>query len=337
MKEKMPNANHSQFAESLSGDFGAVKKIILLLFLICATGGAFAQETARERLGRETQQNAPATNRSIRAAQMTRAQNQTTENARWLRVVYRYLDLSKEANASLYYPVTPTDGRANLFTLIFRLLQNNTIAAYEYLDGREIFTDEYRVDFREFLDRFGVYYTTNNGNIELEDVDIPNNEVLGYFVKEAYYFDSGTSAYGVQTLALCPVIHRMGDYDATTTRYPLFWVDYESIRPYTMRAPVMASALNNTMSGTIDDFFRKRNYDGEIYKAANPRNLAISQYTATPEERKAEQEKIERELKEFESQLWKSDSSSKHAGTAKPTEKKRRNTATVNTMRNRRY
>ena len=95
-------------------------------------------------------------------------------------------------------------------------------------------------------------------------------------------------------IAICPVLHRMDDLDAATTRYPLFWIPYPALEPYTRRMPMLASSLNNSLYGTIDDFFRQRRYDGEIYKVGNPRNLSISQYTTTPEEMKAEQERIER-------------------------------------------
>ena len=52
------------------------------------------------------------------------------------------------------------------------------------------------------------------------------------------------------------------------------------------------------------DFFRKQSYDGEIYKAANPRNLAIAQYAETPEEVEQEQQKIEKQLVDFKLGLW---------------------------------
>lgn len=67
--------------------------------------------------------------------------------------------------------------------------------------------------------------------------------------------------------------------------------------------PMLASSLNNSLNGTINDFFRQRRYDGEIYKVGNPRNLSISQYTTTPEEMKAEQERIEKELVDFKRTL----------------------------------
>ena len=174
-------------------------------------------------------------------------------------------------------------------------------------------------------------------------MDIPSHEVQGYYLKEAYYFETGTSNYGVKTVAVCPVIHRQGDYEANTVRYPLFWIPYDELRPYALRMPIMTSSLNNTMTATIDDFFRKNNYDGEIYKTTNLRNLAISQYTSSPEEMKAEQEKIEQQLKDFETRLWKENNDSTSVQPAQQNRRARRNifrtssSNSSNTMRDRRY
>lgn len=267
---------------------------------------ATAQQTARERLAQKQTQEISdnASSVSVRATQASRGQSTEIENAMWSRSIYRFLDLKKEANAPLYYPVMPENGRKNLFSMIFRLLIEDKIDAYEYLDGREIFTDEYKIDFMEFLNRFDIYHELNDNKIIVEDVDIPSNEVQGYFVKEAYYFDPITSDHRVKTVAICPVLLRQGDYDAATIRYPLFWISYSDIAPYALSMPVMASSVNNSMTGTVADYFRKRSYDGEIYKAANPRNLAISQYAATPEEVNIEQQKIEAQLRNFEKGLW---------------------------------
>lgn len=320
-----------------------MKKITVtaLLLITCGIFVASAQETARERMNRnaETRKNGVAADLPVRTAQMNRHDAAEVSEAKWLRQVYRYLDLSKEENAPLYYPVMPEQGRMNLFAMIFRLLAEDKIAAYEYLDGREMFTPEYKIDFGEFINRFGILHEIRNGQISVADVDIPANEVQGYFVKEAYYFETGTSNYGVKTVAICPVLLRQNDYDANTIRYPLFWIPYDQIMPYTMRMPIMTSSLNNAMSGTIDDFFRKRSYNGEIYKTANPRNLAISQYTSTPEEMKAEQEKIERQLRDFELRLWKENTDSTVVKPVKQNRRVKRAVSNIgsNTMRDRRF
>lgn len=286
----------------------------LLLILILFAGGItflFPQETARERIERRRQSTVQqqAAGANIRLEQRNRHSDESIENAKWSRIIYRYLDLTKEANAPLYYPVTPVDGKMSLFTMLFNLLQEDAIPAYEYLDGREELTEEYRVDFQELLNRFGIYYETADGKIVVNDADIPGNEVEGYFVKEAYYFDTANSTFRIKPLAICPVLERRDDYNAAT-RYPLFWIPYDEIAPYAQRIPVMSSSLNNSMGGSVDDYFRMRKYDGEIYKAQNPRNLAISQYTSTPEEMKTEQERIEQELVDFEKDLWKQENHS---------------------------
>ena len=44
------------------------------------------------------------------------------QDVAWRRDLYRVLNLKKDANAVLYYPTTPQDGRVNLFTYLFHLL-----------------------------------------------------------------------------------------------------------------------------------------------------------------------------------------------------------------------
>ena len=282
--------------------------LIFISFLFVGNNLSAQETTARQRMEqrRESQSDAKESDNSlsIRAKQKNREQTATTENIVWKREIYRFIDLSKEQNAALYYPAQSVDGQMNLFATLFNLLADKKIAAYEYLDGQEVFNDNYKIDFVDVLDRFNIPYRPENGKIAVDETDIPSSEVQGYYIKECYYFDGVSATYGVKTIAICPILCRQDDYDAETIRYPLFWIPYNEIHPYAMRMPVMTSALNNAMNGTVDDFFRKRLYNGEIYKAANPRNLAIAQYTATPEEIKKEQDRIEKELADFERNLW---------------------------------
>jgi len=318
------------------------RTIIILLVLLGQATTLYPQTTARERIEQRRQQAQPETaTPAIREDQPNVNWEEEIANARWSRIIYRYIDLSKEANAPLYHPVTPTAGQHNLFGMIFRLLQESRIRAYEYLDSREEFTEEYRIDFNALVDRFDIFHETENGTIRVNDADIPSNEVLGYYLKEAYYFDSATSGFRVRPLALCPILFRQEDYASAETRYPLFWITYSELEHYTRRMPLMVSSLNNSSSGSVDDFFRKRSYDGEIYKTGNPGNRAISQYTSTPEEMKAEQERIEQELLDFE-QLIRREGEVFSSPTPASDRRSNRRTAgssssASQTMRNRRY
>jgi hypothetical protein len=71
-----------------------------------------------------------------RAALMFPTAVDVPENPAWRRDIYRSVDLTKDENAALYYPVEPQGGDMNLFTLLFKLLNTGKIPAYEYqLDG----------------------------------------------------------------------------------------------------------------------------------------------------------------------------------------------------------
>ncbi len=78
------------------------------------------------------------------------------DDAQWMKVVYRSLDLAKVPNASLYYPQEVVDGQENLFRIIMNRFASGELTAYEYLDGREMFTEQYRVNPVDVLERFHV-------------------------------------------------------------------------------------------------------------------------------------------------------------------------------------
>ena len=147
------------------------------------------------------------------------------------------IDLNKEKNMPLYYPEESTENQENLFRIVMKLLANNQIPAYEYLDGREIFTDEYRIKVKEMFDRFHILYAPAKGYSEknprftVEESDIPSNEVLSYYILEKWIFDRRTSQVKPSIEAICPVLHRTGDFGGEAVKYPMFWVKYNDIRP----------------------------------------------------------------------------------------------------------
>lgn len=288
-----------------------MKRLFLTLTIalcgLLTAGSLSAQETLRERIARRQNQQAgqSAPELSIRAQIKNESETQKIGNAPWVREIYRFLDLNKEKNASLYYPVKPIGERMNFFTLIFKQMLEGNLDVYKYqLDGDEIFTEEYKETPKDILERFEILFTTQNGRYLVEDVDIPSNEVLGYYLKEAWYFDKNNSVVDVKIQAICPVIFRQDDFGAESTRYPMFWVPYENIRPYASRMPIMVSSLNNASNQTINDFFVKHTFDGEIYKTTNVRNLSLAQLYPDLADRRKEEKKIESQLKQFNDSLW---------------------------------
>ena len=188
------------------------------------------------------------------------------------------------------------------------MLGENKIKAYEYLDGYEEFTDEHLVNFKEMLDRFHIYYEEVPGKrgeepgFVINESDIPSADVRSLYVKEAWYFDQNNSMFDVKILAICPILTSVGDMGETTM--PMFWLPYENIRPYISNAYIMTSNLNNAMTFTMDDYFRRRMFKGDIIKTQNLLNQPLQAYCPTPDSLKKEQERIENQLVAFEKALW---------------------------------
>ena len=229
----------------------------------------------------------------------------------WMKVIYRSIDLRKGKNAALYYPELPNEDGANLYFIIMRLLAKNQLSAYEYLpDGREMFTDDYKIKVGELFDRFAIYYTEAKGSseknplYEFEDADIRGNEVLCYYVIEKWEFDTRSNQMRPRVEALCPVMVQVDDFTGETMPYPMFWVKLNDIRPYMAQQYIFTDDDNNLPRYSIDDFFKLNMYTGEIIKTKNFRNKPLKELFPEAEAYKHAQDSIENRLRSFNKDLW---------------------------------
>ena len=285
-----------------------MKQLLFIVLAACLSVQMMAQPARRRTQAKEEEKKETVSSVALseRAKIQYNAAIAVPEEVVWKRDVYRTLDLEKDQNAVLYYPVEPIGEQMNLFTLLFKLLLNDEIPAYEYrLDGTEQLTTDNKVKVQDVLDRFGVLYEEKDGKFTVEDSDIPSTEVLSYYIKESSYYDQRTATYQTRVTALCPVLHRDDGFSEQATKYPMFWVNYDEISNYLGRMPVMNSNYNNVSNMSINDFFVTHRYKGDIYKTTNLRNLTLAQYCNNDSSAVSkEQERIEGELQTFERNLW---------------------------------
>ncbi|MDE7388558.1 MAG: gliding motility protein GldN [Muribaculaceae bacterium] len=231
-------------------------------------------------------------------------------DTRWMRVIYRELDLEKEdANAPLYFPEEIIDGNENLFRIIMRLYASNRIPVYEYLDGREIFTDKYRAKVDETLRRFEIPFTPagnfseKNPVVEIDEYDVPASQVLTYYIIERWRFDNRTNSLRTTVAAICPVLHRLNDFGASE-KTPIGWIRMDDLRPYLKSQYVFLNDDNNLPRYTYDDFFTLNLYKGDIYKTRNLRNRTMAQLYSDPDDLKRAQDSIQYRLDHYADNLW---------------------------------
>lgn len=292
-----------------------MKKLLLTAIVMLIAASAFAQESSSgsvvRRRGADDRkaQKSPAGVTQRMQAHYEDVPMSDSE-LQWMRVMYRQLDLTKDANAALYYPDEPIEGQENLFRIILGRMADNQLSAYEYLDGREVFSDEYKVKMRDVLDRFHILYTDAKGSTEknprfvIEEVDVPASEVLTYYIIERWEFDRRSNRMRTRIEAICPVLHRAGDFGGEAVKYPMFWVKYDELRPYLSTQNIFTNDDNNLATCTYDDYFQLGLYNGEIYKTRNLRNKSLMQLHPDPEELAHAQDSIQKRLDSYEDKLW---------------------------------
>lgn len=286
-----------------------VSKLVVIIAASLMGQYALAQPPAR--LKEKTKKEQKATTATATVNMTERAKSQypaiiVPQEVVWKRDLYRSLDLKNEKNASLYYPVEPMGNSVNLFTYVFRLILDGTITAYKYnLDGYESFTEDNKIAPKDILDNYRIYYEENDGEFIVNKSDIPSGEVLSYYIKESNYYDQRTATYNTRITAICPVLHRTRDeFTTEIEKQPMFWLNYDEIAGVLSQQTLVTSSYNNVSSMTINDYFVKNCYEGEIYKTVNLKNLAISQYCKDSVAVKKEQANIEKQLTDFRNNLW---------------------------------
>lgn len=253
---------------------------------------------------------APQVTERMQAFYEDAGSNITDADRQWMRVIYRELDLDDDSNAALYFPEDIVEDQENLFRIIMRLLANGQIKAYEYLDGREVFNDENQVNVGEMLDRFSIMHTDAKGSTAkaprytIHPSDVPTNEVLSYYLIEQWEFDTRSNKTKTVVQAICPVLHRSGDFGGEAVRYPMFWVKFSDIRPWLAQQHIFINDDNNLPTATYDDFFTLNMYKGDIYKTRNLKNKSMAQLYPDAEQRKAAQDSIQQRLTDFDRKLW---------------------------------
>lgn len=293
-----------------------MRKIGFLLLILVGAVSANAQPARRlqeQQAQKEAEKSPTAVTLSDRARSQYTAQTAMPTDLTWRRDIYRELDLKKEKNAALYYPEEPLGDRVNFFTLILNLILDGKIKAYEYrLDGNELFTPDNVLDLESMLDKFYIDYSKDeNGKYKIE---IPSSDIGKYYIKESNYLDK-LSNYQTKVTAICPVLMQ-GGYGDKPTSYPMFWLNYDEISPYLGQTQVMTSSFNNTTNMSLDDYFVMRQYEGDIYKTSNLRNVPLSEYCETDSALQAERARIEKQLLDFQNGLWNFEASEEAAPTA---------------------
>jgi len=119
--------------------------------------------------------------------------------------------------------------------------------------------------------------------------------VIGYRIKEDWYFDKVRSVMDVQIVALAPVIQKQDAKDSVN----LCWIYFPDLRPLLSKTKIVRCYLATNM----DELFAKRGFTSTIYKESNVYDRSLADYLPL-KARNAEAERIEMDMIENEHDLW---------------------------------
>ena len=89
----------------------------------------------------------------------------------------------------------------------------------------------------------------------------------------------------------------------------MFWVKYDDIAPYLGQLMLMGSNVNNAATMSADDFFTLGVYQGDIYKTTNLQDrILVNEMETDADVTRREQQRIEREIIDFQDHMWGRDS-----------------------------
>jgi gliding motility associated protien GldN len=225
----------------------------------------------------------------------------------WNKRIWRYIDLKEKMNHPLYYPTDPSGGRASLFEVIRRGVNEGTLLAFDPLN------DDFRkrMTIEETKESMTVSVPINiideeTGDIlgkEMKSEPIESKNLIGYEIKEDWFFDKQRSVLDVRIIGIAPIIMSIDpETGAERSQKRLFWLYYPNCREIFANSETFNRA-NDAERRTYEDIFWKRMFSSYITKESNVYDRKINEYTKGLDAL-LEAERIKHDIFNMEMDMW---------------------------------
>jgi antitoxin component YwqK of YwqJK toxin-antitoxin module len=228
-----------------------------------------------------------------------------------------YPEVSAKPNLQPVYPLTRNDAG---FYSYFSFTQKDVVIS------KRIWREAMKDDESSFFGDDELYHalvdSIAKGKISIYDVssdelkeklsgdglkkamDTTGNEIIGFKIKEDWFYDNLRKVSEKRIISICPVICKKNlpaDNDDDFS-FDMGWFSFPALRN-TMNVLELYSGNYPSTIKTIDDIFFFRYFPSTIYKESNVKNQMISDY-AKGSAIQMEDERIEVELIEMEHDVW---------------------------------
>ncbi len=276
-------------------------KIVVVLAILLSAVASFGQQTVLD--GIYVKENT-ATREPLAYPYLREA------DVMWSKRIWRVIDLNEKMNLPLRYPLSPTSDRRSLIDLMLNAVKEGTLTAYNF-DNDEFVLP---ITLKEVTGRGGSRIDT----VQMQRPDPPydsydtviskefsSDKVIGYRVKEDWFFDKQRSVMDVRIIGIAPLIYAVdetGSVRAGNVKIPLFWIYYNEARRLLANAEAF-NRENDSERRSYDDIFQKRLFASYIYKESNVYDRRIEDYK-TGLSALLEAERVKNDITNFEHDMW---------------------------------
>ncbi len=217
----------------------------------------------------------------------------------WEKRIWRVIDTREKMNLTFRYPERP------LFTILMEAAESGEITVYNTIDDK--FTTELEPNEVASMGSSTDTVVSFDPETYEEEVKVVTNEInpddiKRYRIKEIWFFDEETSTLKVRILGIAPLLDVKDDNGNFLYEQPMFWVYYPEAREMLAKEKVFMYG-NDAAPMSWEDLFEMRFFSSYIYKESNVFNRRIQDYLSGVD-RLLEAERIEKEIFNFEHDLW---------------------------------
>jgi gliding motility associated protien GldN len=245
--------------------------------------------------------------------------NHRADDIVWSRIIYKVIDLRDKQNYQLYYPLRPNEQYKSMFRLMLEAI----------VDGLPVYrrnAREVRPTFNEKVDESDLplifAYDDERDNDLIQFDSITRTLKIGedqyqqyirsqvkFLTQEIVFFDKHYSRMFNKIIAIAPLNPNNPNNSRSKNRYEflresiLCWFSFDELRPYLAKQYVIPNG-NETQRLTFDEFFAQKYYSSYLLGDANMFGRTMLDTYDTADKIKREQKRIEKELLNFELDLW---------------------------------
>lgn len=229
----------------------------------------------------------------------------------WSKKIWRVIDLKEKLNLPFAYPASKSmKDRKSLIDALFDGVEEGTLQAYNTID------DEFTMPMtKEELSKVGGAGTDSTTVTDPEPPylvrdtvitrEFSRDKVVGYRVKEEWFFDKQRSVMDVRIIGIAPLIYEVdekGNMREGAKKVPIYWIYFPEARRILANTECF-NPHNDAERRTYDDIFQKRMFSSYIMKESNALDRRIEDYRQGMDAL-LEAERIKTDITNMEHDLW---------------------------------